>query len=595
MIPRIWLSGTLLSVAAVLWMGWRLLEQDRKLEVQQQRQGLESAAEAAAAVLEKSVLQAEQSMMDASWGPKSGEGAVVVRARDAQLESVPGGILLFSPIAVEANTGTRLFEEAERKEFSGTDLPAAEARYRELVGSADANIRAGALVRLARVKAKRGETRAADEIYAQLARLTDARFEAVPAPLVAYLARGAGRELGAELDNPKLLPSEEAFLFHAEEAVKLTQGQWKPRGPRLRLSQAVAEHWPVADGAGRAVYECEDGPITILWRRDGGKVTVLASTPDYVNGHWTARAEAVAAQAGARLRIGRAAAGVTRGTAVTGLPWPISLERAPSGDPSLFSGRRRLIAVGTFAISCMLLLAGYFTQRAVNREIAAARMQSEFVAAVSHEFRTPLTALRQFTDMLLERSTLSEAQRRTCYEAQARSTERLSRLVESLLDFRRMEAGARPYVMEMLDAGELMGRVAEEFRRESGAEVRVPEQRGIMMQADAGALSLALWNLLDNAAKYAAGAPIDLSVRRDNGGVRISVADRGPGIAPSDQRRIFERFVRGSNVEGAGVKGMGIGLAMVKHIAEAHRGRVELESTLGAGSRFTLVLPATES
>jgi two-component system, OmpR family, phosphate regulon sensor histidine kinase PhoR len=176
-----------------------------------------------------------------------------------------------------------------------------------------------------------------------------------------------------------------------------------------------------------------------------------------------------------------------------------------------------------------------------------------------------------------------------------RSTERLSRLVESLLDFRRMEAGARPYVLESVDAAAFTRRVAEEFRRETGAEVHVTAEDGAWIAADAGALSLAVWNLLDNAVKYAPGSAVELRVRGDGGVVRISVADRGPGIAASDQRSIFDKFVRGREATELGVKGTGIGLAMVKHVAEAHRGRVELESSPGAGSVFTIVLPGVAS
>ncbi len=590
MIARAWLSGSLLSVAAVLWMGWRLLEHDRALEWEQQRQAMESVADAAAAVLEKSVLEAERAMLSDGWTPAP--GAVVVRWRAGRLASAPEGELLFAPVVVEGRTNGTLFADAEREEFAGTGLDKAEARYRELARARDADVRAGALVRLARVLAKRGDAGGVEDCYRRLAGLATARFEDVPAPLVAHLARRDGAALAAALDRPGILPSHEAYLFHAGQAKELTQGRWKPDPVRLRLSEAVAGHWPAASGVGRR----SDGDITVLLRRDGQDVTMMAATAGYVRAHWTARAEAVAAQAGARLRIGKAGAqAVTRTGLVTGLPWTISLERDAVSAPTLYSGRRRLIAVGTLALAAMLLATGYFTHRAVHREIAAARMQSDFVAAVSHEFRTPLTALRQFTDMLLERATLTEAQRRTCYEAQMRSTERLSRLVEGLLDFRRMEAGARPYVMETVDAAAFTTRVAEEFRRETGAEVRLTEADAVSIAADAGALSLAVWNLLDNAVKYAPGSAVELRVRRDNGGVRISVADRGPGIAASDQRRIFDRFVRGREAVELGVKGTGIGLAMVKHVAEAHRGRVELESAPGAGSVFTIVLPGVAS
>jgi signal transduction histidine kinase len=588
MIPRIWLSASLLSVVAILWMGWRLLEQDRSLELEQQRQAIESAADTAAALLEKSILQAEQAMVSDSWMLASGEGAVIVRLRGNRLASAPEGQLLYSPVELEGTAQPAVFFETERQEFAERDLNLVEQRYRELANSRDAQIRAGSLVRLARVLAQRGDKQGAENCYRQLARLEDARFEQVPVPLVAHLARRNGQALAAALDHPKVLPSRDVFLFHAEQASMLTGGQWKPDAGLLGMSETVADHWPARSGAGRT----SDGDVTILWRRDGGGATVLAVRAAYVLRQWCAQAEEAAAKAGCRLRIGATAPGaVTRARPATGLPWPISLERSSGSTPALFSGRRRLIAMGTLGLAAMLLATGYFTHRAVNREIAAARMQSEFVSAVSHEFRTPLTALRQFTSMLVEREGLSDTQRRTCYEAQMRSTDRLSRLVESLLDFRRMEAGARPYVRERLDAAEFSRRLSEEFQRESGAEIRLTMAGGAWIEADAGALSLALWNLLDNAVKYAPGSPIDLRVASEASGVRISVADRGPGIEPSDQRRIFDKFVRGRDAQQWGVKGTGIGLAMVKRVAEAHDGGVELKSEPGSGCVFTLVFP----
>ncbi len=588
MIPRVWLSGSLLSVAAVLWMGWRLLEQDRSLEQEQQRQAIESAADTAAAFLEKSLLQAEQAMLSEAWTPASGAGAILVRLRGNQLASVPAGALLYAPVELTGPSQPAVFFEAERQEFSGSPAPQVESRYRELAQSADASIRAGALVRLARVLTRRGDRAGAMSLYQQLAKLERVHFEGVPAPLVAHLAREDGPALAAALDHPQLLPTRDVFAFYAAEATRLGGGKWQPDPVRLSLSEAAAEHWPVAAGTGRAAV----GGVTLLWRRDEASTALLVATEDYVRRTWLVAAEEAAAKAGCRLLWGDAAKrGLIRSAAMTGLPWAISLERDPAASPTLLSGRRRLIATGTLALAVMLLAAGYLTHRAVNREIAAARMQAEFVSAVSHEFRTPLTALRQFTGMLVERANLTDAQRRTCFEAQLRSTDRLSRLVESLLDFRRMEAGARPYTLEPLDAAAFARQLSAEFERESQTEIALTMVDHAWLEADAGALSLALWNLLDNAAKYAPGSPIELRVAAGAGNVSITVADHGPGIEPAEQRRVFEKFVRGRDAQARGIKGTGIGLAMVKHVVEAHHGRVELQSAPGGGSVFTMIFP----
>jgi two-component system, OmpR family, phosphate regulon sensor histidine kinase PhoR len=243
-----------------------------------------------------------------------------------------------------------------------------------------------------------------------------------------------------------------------------------------------------------------------------------------------------------------------------------------------------------------VIAATYFAGRTLSRELAAATLQSDFVSAVSHEFRTPLTSMTQFTEMLVEDDTLPPDERRACYEAQERATRRLARLVESLLDFGRMEAGARPYRREPLDAGELAETVVEEFRQESGSRgftiaCTVP-RRPVPIDGDREALAQAAWNLLDNAVKYSGDSR---SIRVEVGAedpVAIRVSDRGLGITPGEQRRIFKKFARGSNAVAAGIKGTGIGLAMVRHIVDAHGGRVTVESRPGEGSTFTIELPA---
>ena len=245
-------------------------------------------------------------------------------------------------------------------------------------------------------------------------------------------------------------------------------------------------------------------------------------------------------------------------------------------------------------MAVLIVLTGYLIFRAASREFAAARLQSDFVAAVSHEFRTPLTSLRQFTDMLRDHKNLSDQRREVCYEAQARSAARLSRLVESLLDFGRMEGGARVYHLETIDANELVRRVVEEFSREASSSdfrFNLATRDAMEVEADEEALGRALWNLLDNAVKYSGkGREIEVSVRRVGPEVRIAVRDQGLGIREQERAFIFRKFRRGEEAARLGIKGTGIGLTMVKHIMKAHHGSVEVQSELGKGSTFTLVL-----
>jgi signal transduction histidine kinase len=265
-------------------------------------------------------------------------------------------------------------------------------------------------------------------------------------------------------------------------------------------------------------------------------------------------------------------------------------------DLSQFARRRRLMIAGLAILALLVLAASYIIARAVRRELAAAQLQSDFVSAVSHEFRTPLTSMRQFTEMLVEDDNLPAEKRRAFYRVQERATRRLSRLVESLLDFGRMEAGARPYRLEPLDAGPLAQSVVDEFREEANADGFVIEcavsNDHAMIQGDREALAQALWNLLDNAVKYS-GDSRTVRVEVEGGSrVAIRIRDRGFGIPLSERGQILRKFARGSAAKAHGIKGTGIGLAMVKHIVDAHGGEILIDSKPGEGSTFTIQLPS---
>jgi signal transduction histidine kinase len=184
----------------------------------------------------------------------------------------------------------------------------------------------------------------------------------------------------------------------------------------------------------------------------------------------------------------------------------------------------------------------------------------------------------------------------TYLEALARQTERLQRLVESLLDLGRMEAGTSLYRLAPLELGPFVRSVVREFADDpatggSRIEIYIDDHLPLAA-ADPDALGNALWNLLDNAVKYSStGSAIHVRVRHRKEGVVIQVEDRGLGIARQEQRDIFRKFVRGSAAIRERIKGTGIGLAMVQHIVTAHGGTVTVESEPGRGSTFRITLP----
>jgi signal transduction histidine kinase len=246
----------------------------------------------------------------------------------------------------------------------------------------------------------------------------------------------------------------------------------------------------------------------------------------------------------------------------------------------------------------LMAAASYGLHRITRRELLLARQQADFVAAVSHEFRTPLTSMRHLTDLLAAGSIASEERRAHYYQLLANETERLHRMVESLLSFGRMDAGAHSWQLERLDVKSALASLVDEFRQDAGGrQVHLElDDRIPAIEADREALSRAVWNLMENAVKYSpADTGIRVFARRTNGSVVIGVQDDGIGIPAAEQQRIFQKFVRGDEARRAGIRGVGIGLALVTRIAEAHGGSVRVESEAGRGSTFTLVIPCPGS
>jgi two-component system phosphate regulon sensor histidine kinase PhoR len=232
----------------------------------------------------------------------------------------------------------------------------------------------------------------------------------------------------------------------------------------------------------------------------------------------------------------------------------------------------------------------------VRREANLSQLQSDFVSKVSHELRTPLTSIRMFTETLRLRRGDAEVENR-CVDALGKESVRLQTLIDRLLEWGRMESGRRVFIKRETDAGKVVEAAIQSFepvreRRGVDIEVRIEPHLPVIL-ADHDALVDAVVNLLSNAYKYG-GEPrrIAVSAAATDGRVRISVTDNGGGIAHTEHKRIFEKFYRVDDRLARQKEGSGLGLAIVDHIVRAHGGRVELESELGRGSTFSLVLSA---
>ena len=245
-----------------------------------------------------------------------------------------------------------------------------------------------------------------------------------------------------------------------------------------------------------------------------------------------------------------------------------------------------------------VLLAGIaMIVRAAVRELKLAEIKQTFVSNVSHELKTPLALIRLFAETLEMGRVKSTEKAQEYYRIIYNESRRLSQLIDNILDFSRIEAGSREYSFVSVDPAETTRAVVESYEyqiRAAGFELTTRFDTDLpRVEADPDAISQAILNLLNNSVKYSDGTKhIAVSVQEKAGGVVVEVADRGIGIPLSEQKRIFEKFYRVSTGLVHETKGSGLGLALVKHIVEAHHGRVSVESAPGRGSRFTIWLPA---
>ncbi len=377
------------------------------------------------------------------------------------------------------------------------------------------------------------------------------------------------------------------------------------------VAEALYQEWRGdLPGAGRRLLWEMDQPLLAIWRDAGESMIVLLLGPKWLESKLgEGRGSTLARQgvavgltdAEGKLVCGVREAGSLRQTirpaSTTQLPWNVC---AVTTDPESVLGpartRRRLLT-SVLVLICALILSGaYLVGRAMTRELAVSRLQSDFVSSVSHEFRTPLSSLCLLSDLLASGRVAGEADRSEYYGVMVRESQRLRRLVEGLLNFGRMEAGAMQYRFETIDPAELALDVSRDFEREaeaSGCRVEVSAGNDTpLVSADRTALGSAIWNLLDNAVKYSpSSARVWIDVGQEDGRAAIRVRDQGPGIPASERRSIFEKFTRGAAAREGAIRGTGIGLAMVKRIMGAHGGEVRLESEPGRGSTFTLLLP----
>jgi signal transduction histidine kinase len=622
---------------ALGWLGWRLLEQENALQRQEARDNLERSAN----VLQTEFFSrmAEREALLRSLGPISSssalpsDGSIVVELKDGVQVAPPEQLLYLPMPPAPLNYDDTLLDEARKLEFQSGDLVAASATLSALAAKPSA-VQPEALLLLARVQKKNKQIAAALATYSRLS--NEKRISpsmGVPYGLLSRLQRSellnesgqadaATREaldLLATLDAGEWALDKGAYGYYFENVRRLAgqSGQVQTGASKLAVAQAVESLWSEwrqfrrsgSSVLAKQLYSAEPVPVLSIANANRERMVALIYTGDALRQLLPDPAASAASgirvdlmgQDGSSLLGGDFQPGslqAIRSLSPAGIPWQLLVAWDGAAENAFASERRTYLILVLAAIILLVTLACYAMARGVIREASAGQLQSDFVSAVSHEFRSPLTTLRQLTELLAEGRIHDEGRRLQYFTMLQKETSRLHQLVEDLLDFGRMDAGRRQYRPVVLDFSELVREVVQTYQGESGAsghriEVSCSVQP-VFVEADREALHRVVRNLLENAVKYSPESrTVWVETDRLEHSAILRVRDQGIGIPPEEQSRIFEKFVRGDAAKRACIPGTGIGLAMVQEIVRVHHGEVKVSSTVGVGSTFAVHLPLT--
>lgn len=652
-VPITFLGVMALLVLALGWLGWLLLEQDVSLQEQRMRVRVDTAvarledAFANGIVAERENLKKIAAILNTNQGTDLSAAVDLLQTQNIYLHFSPDGMkampevaLRYLPIPEQAKPLYAEFEQIDRLEFQQQDYSSALGLLQPLAASPDKKIQAAALIRLGRIDRRNGRINEALRWYQALSELRGQKVASVPAEWIGRYARcsifeaeNKLPELGIELGQlvhtlgaggHKVAAS--TYRFYVEAVTKWTKLVAKTSGSEpLKPLHAPSE---MAADFFNTWSDLQLGGADEFGVQTGG------ADSEHLLGVWTAfESDLLVSIIGFDRFAETSLAAIIDELQSKGIGWRIAdatgqalLASGPNpGDypsslrPLVIGGitltvttfatqsmapdpdditRRRLLLTGLLLILLIILASTYFISRSLRRETQISQLQSDFVAAVSHEFRTPLTSIRQLTELLASGRVENKEKITAYYRILQKESARLQRLVEGLLDFGRMEAGAHRYQPKSLNCSALLEDVGTAFREEydlTTAQLSLEIEGMLPVQIDRESLTRAIWNLLDNAVKYSPDTvKIEIRARLKNDKVSISVADQGVGITAHEQSEIFNKFVRGSAARVTHSKGTGMGLAMVRRIIEDQGGEINVRNKPDGGSVFTILLPSTE-
>ena len=499
----------------------------------------------------------------------------------------------------------------ERREFSANDPAAAAASYLDATTVAfQADQRAWAQVLAARAFIKAARPAEAKAIAHRLLDEPYTLTDDQGIPFAVYAARmfsqsadatpadhaNAVAALRGVVSSPTIGPA--AVYMVRDTAKTLPNGDSIAGAIESRLRdleqilslQAALPTLGIAGGSDEAEPTwVRFGPADSLW-------LLRVATEDKARVITAVRAAPLfaAVQASALATVGATAEGDSLSPTFPGLRATVS----PAALTLLAdeSNRQRPFYLGAIAlVVSVAVFAGALFWRDVRRDLHIAELRSQFVSSVSHELKTPLTAIRMFAETLLMDRAAPEV-RREYLETIVNESERLTRLLNNVLDFSSIESGHKTYQLQPQSLASIVRAAAKAMEyplSQQGFELRLAvDDNAPAVAADADAIQQAIVNLLSNAVKYSGDARvIDLELTTAGDEVVIAVTDRGVGIAAAEHARIFEKYYRVHDVVTQRVPGTGLGLTLVAHVARGHGGRVAIRSAPEQGSTFALAIP----
>ena len=615
------LSAILIPTAAVTLLGFRVVRQERELSArrasEQQREAVDQLRRELTARLQALRLEEVNRVLGESGGRLPPDSPIVFVAPVVDNRLVPPW---------EGTRYTPLpsvrFAEAQRDgeihEFRDNDAAAAVASYRRALDVArTAAERCSARVALGRIYLKAAMTIDAERSdHAALRECGDV-FDADGVPLALYaaerlVASGRADEIVADsvlrLAGPPQSrcvdscgpvwrsPNEALFLESLLQRIQTPAAGEARRALAVEIrnaSQISALAHDPHDRLGQLERASRFAPGDLSWIGYGDEpwlLTLVSPTP-FAEPIVMAVSSRKILPADVRLRTSPAARAVPLGDGLVDLhvEWPADRFAVPP-VPGMLYGSMLAVVLGA------ALLAGYLLFRDMHREAQTAEMRSQFVASVSHDLKTPLTSIRAHAETLLLGRAGSPETTSDYLRTIVSESERLTRLVDSVLDFSRIERGRKAYQLQetrLEDVVQAAARAMEHPFSQLGFTLAISSDgSNPTLRADPEALTQAILNLLGNAMKYSGDSKrIEIRVGTRDEEAFVDVIDHGIGIARDEQSRIFERFHRVQSEETSDIAGTGLGLPLALHVVEAHQGRIAVVSRPGHGSTFSVRLP----